>query len=325
MPESKTPSKRYWEPSKARSSGCRTRSSSATSSRASCRRRTGTRRLRSITCSAARSNTGCADTRCALKAGEFCLFWGGLPHQVVDTSNDAVLRRHPSAAGAFLPAAGCRATRAQADARRDARHRPARTAPIRPTARAGSRYLRSSDRAQVDHAISELLLRIERIRFEPFYLVEPDGHARRSAAAAPTSTPSRNIAAICDYIAGNFRHDIDCADIATSVDIHPKYAMSLFKKIDRRDVERIRQPAAAELRAGAADAGRRRTSSRVASESGFGSLSNFNKCFRKIAGMSPTDFRRDLRVRPNSRALSCAPSSTDARHAVLNSQPLLPA
>lgn len=35
---------------------------------------------------------------------------------------------------------------------------------------------------------------------------------------------------------------------------------------------------------------------RVAMESGFGSLSAFNKSFRKIAGMSPSDFRRDAFV-----------------------------
>ena len=37
---------------------------------------------------------------------------------------------------------------------------------------------------------------------------------------------------------------------------------------------------------------------RVAMESGFGSLSAFNKSFRKIAGMSPSDFRRDARDMP---------------------------
>ena len=30
----------------------------------------------------------------------------------------------------------------------------------------------------------------------------------------------------------------------------------------------------------------------VAMDSGFGSLSAFNKSFRKLAGMSPSDFRR---------------------------------
>jgi transcriptional regulator GlxA family with amidase domain len=33
----------------------------------------------------------------------------------------------------------------------------------------------------------------------------------------------------------------------------------------------------------------------VAMESGFGSLSAFNKSFRRIAGKSPSDFRRDYR------------------------------
>ena len=32
--------------------------------------------------------------------------------------------------------------------------------------------------------------------------------------------------------------------------------------------------------------------------SGFGSLSAFNKSFRKIAGMSPSDFRSQARLRP---------------------------
>jgi len=34
----------------------------------------------------------------------------------------------------------------------------------------------------------------------------------------------------------------------------------------------------------------------VAMDSGFGSISAFNKSFRHIAGMSPSDFRRDMRV-----------------------------
>jgi AraC-like DNA-binding protein len=33
----------------------------------------------------------------------------------------------------------------------------------------------------------------------------------------------------------------------------------------------------------------------VAMESGFGSVSAFNKAFRQVAGMSPSDFRRDMR------------------------------
>ncbi len=36
----------------------------------------------------------------------------------------------------------------------------------------------------------------------------------------------------------------------------------------------------------------------IAMDSGFGSLSAFNASFRKLAGMSPSDFRRAARERP---------------------------
>jgi transcriptional regulator GlxA family with amidase domain len=39
----------------------------------------------------------------------------------------------------------------------------------------------------------------------------------------------------------------------------------------------------------------------VAMDSGFGSLSAFNAAFRKIAGKSPKDFRRESRARPATR------------------------
>lgn len=37
----------------------------------------------------------------------------------------------------------------------------------------------------------------------------------------------------------------------------------------------------------------------VAMDSGFGSLSAFNKCFRKKAGMTPSEFRRERRPIPH--------------------------
>ena len=231
-----------------------------------------------------------------LKAGDFCLFWGGLPHQVIDTSND------PFFLALHLPLVHFFRLRLPADLV----HKLTHGATLITSAEDGTdsanctrwiEYLRSSDRSQVDHAINEILLRIERIRFEPFYLVEPNGIPERGRSGSDQH-PLANIAAICDYIAGNFRQDIDCADIATSVDIHPKYAMSLFKKSTGVTLNEYVNL----LRLSYAQALLMKEDSSiltVAAESGFGSLSNFNKCFRRIAGMSPTDFRRDVRVRPN--------------------------
>ena len=54
--------------------------------------------------------------------------------------------------------------------------------------------------------------------------------ARPARSRRRTSTSFQNIGRICEYVAENFREDIDSTDIALSADIHPKYAMSVFKK-----------------------------------------------------------------------------------------------
>ena len=141
----------------------------------------------------------------------------------------------------------------------------------------------------------ELLLRIDRMQFEPYRLVEPADLA--AGETAPLDMQGfHNIGSICAYISENFREDIDAVDIASSADIHPKYAMSVFKKSTGMTLNeyvnllRLSYAQAMLLR----DRG---NVLQVAMESGFGSLSAFNKSFRKISGMSPTDFRRESRVR----------------------------
>ena len=99
---------------------------------------------------------------------------------------------------------------------------------------------------------------------------------------------------MCDFIAGNFLQDIDSIDIATSAGLHPKYAMSVFKKSTGMTLNNY----VSLLRLSYAQAmllQDRANVLQVAMDSGFGSLSAFNKSFRNIAGMSPSDFRRDLR------------------------------
>ena len=56
------------------------------------------RRSRSITSCAARVHYRMNDHEISPSAGEMCLFWGGLPHQMDDTH-----RRRRSIAGAHLP------------------------------------------------------------------------------------------------------------------------------------------------------------------------------------------------------------------------------
>jgi AraC-like DNA-binding protein len=233
------------------------------------------------------------DHEISLSAGDMCLFWGGLPHQMDYSSDDAVY------AGAHLPLVHFFRLHLPADLR----HRLMTGA----TLVAGSTdpsdvhnferwnaYARSGDPAKVEHAVNELLLRLERVRFEPYLLV-PDRSSCADSANPFDQQSSRNVGHMCDFIAENFLYDIDCVDIAAAADIHPKYAMSVFRKSTGMTLNEY----VSLLRLSYAQAMLMNQDAnvlRVAMESGFGSLSAFNKSFRKIAGMSPSDFRRDAFV-----------------------------
>jgi AraC-like DNA-binding protein len=234
----------------------------------------------------------------ALEAGDVCLFWGGLPHQVVDTSADAYFvaihlplvhffRLRLDSAMSHKLMLGATLLSGRPDGTDHA------------SFERWADYIRSDDPARREHAVDELLLRIERLRFEPHQLIEPAG--LEDGPAEPIDMQSfHNIGQICAFITANFREDIDSVDIASSAAIHPKYAMSVFKKSTGMTLNeyvnllRLSYAQALLLRGDG-------NVLRVAMESGFGSLSAFNKSFRKIAGKSPSDYRRDSRGRNQMR------------------------
>ena len=229
------------------------------------------------------------DHEISLEAGDMCLFWGGLPHQMDYSSDDAVY------AGAHLPLVHFFRLHLPVDLR----HRLMTGATLVSEATDPSdvhnferwnSYARSDDPAKVEHAVNELLLRLERVRFEPYRLV-PDTSAYADAASPFDQQSSRNVGHMCDFIAENFLYEIDCVDIAAAADIHPKYAMSVFKRstgMTLNEYVNLLRLSYAQALLMNQDA----NVLRVAMDSGFGSLSAFNKSFRKLAGMSPSDFRR---------------------------------
>jgi AraC-like DNA-binding protein len=236
----------------------------------------------------------------ALKANDLCMFWGGLPHQVIDTSEDAFF------VAIHLPLVHFFRLRLPADMSEKLMRGATLVTSTPDGTDAGnfnrwSRYMQPGDEKRADHAINELLLRIERVQFEPCYLVEPGG-ANKGALEGLDQQSFSNVSSICDFIAGNFRHDICSADIASSADIHPKYAMSVFKKstgMTLNEYVNLLRLSYAQALLMQEDA----NVLEVAMESGFGSLSAFNNSFRKIAGMAPSDFRRDARERPGATSL----------------------
>jgi AraC-like DNA-binding protein len=231
------------------------------------------------------------DHEISLSAGEMCLFWGGLPHQMDDLSDDAIY------AGAHLPLVHFFRLHLPTDIR----HRLMTGATLVTGATDQSdnhnferwnRYARSGDQAKAEHAVNELLLRLERVRFEPYRLV-PETAPGQETGSPFDQQSSRNVGRMCDFIAENFLYEIDCVNIAAAADIHPKYAMSLFKKstgMTLNEYVNLLRLSYAQALLMHQDA----NVLRVAMDSGFGSLSAFNKSFRKLAGMSPSDFRRGV-------------------------------
>lgn len=228
-----------------------------------------------------------------LEEGAIAVFWGGHPHQVVDTSSD------PEYIAFHLPLVHFFRLRLPY-AIQDRIIHGATLLSLVPDAGdvhsfcRWSAYMSSGVEAKVEHAIDELLLRIERIPFASFGVIDPSGEhvlpVRRE-----TPAPFGRVRHICDFIADNFRHDIDVTDIAHSADLHPKYAMNLFRQSTGMTLSEyinlLRLSYAQALLISDDEA----NVLSVAMESGFGSLSAFNKSFRRIAGKSPSDFRRDYR------------------------------
>ena len=243
--------------------------------------------------------------RVRLQAGDLCLFWGGLPHQVVDTSDDAMFL------AVHLPLVHFFRLRLPPEITQKLMHGATLgTTEIDPTDlqnfRRWSDYMRSDDAGRREHAVDELLLRIDRMQFEPHRLIEPQDAPRQPVAALDLQC-FHNIGSICAFITENFREDIDSVAIAGSADIHPKYAMSVFKKSTGMTLNEYLNL----LRLSYAQALLMHDEGnvlRVAMESGFGSLSTFNKSFRKIAGQSPSDFRRHSRLRSLTRRSTPAAS-----------------
>ncbi|PYE83655.1 helix-turn-helix domain-containing protein [Pseudoroseicyclus aestuarii] len=226
-----------------------------------------------------------------LGPGALALFWGGLPHRVVDTAEDTYYH------AIHLPLVWFFRLRFAAPLQRQLMQ-GATLCTAAPAPEDDPLFTRlgawlSGDRPELTgHAIEELLLRLERIAYQPHSLhqARPEAEAAHQAETASFDSVRR----ICDYIAENFREDIHSQDIALSADIHPKYAMSVFRKStgmtlnDYVSLLRVSYAQALLMEDG-------HSVLEVAMDSGFGSVSAFNKCFRKLAGTTPSDYKRALR------------------------------
>ncbi len=223
-----------------------------------------------------------------IRAGELALFWGGLPHRLSDCEPGTQLE------AIHLPLTMFFRLRIPDDMREALMHGAVlisteKNAEDRHAFSRWCTYLRSKDPARMQHAAEELLLRIERIAFGDYEMSEIATQGS-SAPATPESKSNDKIRQILDYLTANFRDEIDAASIADCANIHPKYAMSVFKRSTGITLNEYLQL----LRLSYSQALLMRKDGnilQIATESGFGSLSNFNRTFRRHTGLSPSEFR----------------------------------
>ncbi len=133
-------------------------------------------------------------------------------------------------------------------------------------------------------------------------LLEIEAHIRRLAIALSSMHPSEELAIsmpvqelsrveqMASYIADHYTEQIHVEDIARVVNFHPNYAMSLFRKhfglsiVDYLTQYRL---SSAQHLLITTDA----TTSAIAFEAGFGSVSRFYTAFKRAYGQSPGDYR----------------------------------
>ena len=113
----------------------------------------------------------------------------------------------------------------------------------------------------------------------------------KAAPRPPEHKARRQVEAMASVLAENYRHDISTADIGRAINLHPNYAMTLFRRECGMSIWqyliRLRL-AQAQLMLLTTD----KTVLAIALESGFGSLARFYAAFTRECEISPGEFRK---------------------------------
>jgi AraC-like DNA-binding protein len=118
-------------------------------------------------------------------------------------------------------------------------------------------------------------------------------HVSADPAPGQPQTTLEKAEAMACFVARNYTSRIQVKDIAGSVELHPDYAATLFRKTFGTTLNALI------TRHRIAHAQRQLVTSderivNIAQDSGFDSLSRFNRAFKQLAGVTPRDYRKSL-------------------------------
>jgi len=229
--------------------------------------------------------------RLTVSQGQLALFWGMIPHQVVDIAEPTrfVCLYIPMSVFLGLPSLS---------RFRDAVFRGAmiEAMEIRPFDREiflrWREELMSGDASLEQIVRDEVTARVRRLDREGWR----DLRAVGSAIALPDRHEAERrlpIEKMARFISEHALEAISAVDVARSAGLHPNYAMTLFKRVIGQTIAqaivRQRLDTAQSLLIGTD-----MPVTTIAFESGFGSLSRFYEAFGRRFGMRPNAYRRML-------------------------------
>ncbi|PYB74102.1 helix-turn-helix domain-containing protein [Rhizobium wuzhouense] len=224
--------------------------------------------------------------------GRLCLFWGMIPHQVIDRREETTFICLYIPMSVFLGLANL-------ERFRDAVFRGAmiEALELRPYDRdifmRWRDELLSGDKGLAEIVRNELTARVLRIERDGWRDLREEGSAIASFNASE-SERFDHIERMLRYVAEHALEDISAEDVGRSVNLHPNYAMSIFK----RAVGHTINQAIVRHRLDTAQSLLISTDlsiTDVSFESGFGSVSRFYEAFSSRFMEKPTAFRRRMR------------------------------
>lgn len=229
-----------------------------------------------------------------LAAGELGLFWGTVPHRVIaiDDPTSFVCLYLPIETFFALPTSpGFK----QAIMRGRLLRATCVEGPDASLFLRWHRDITSGDPRRAELVRDELASRLRRVDVEGWVDLSAHGGREPSAPRARQMAKAQRMAR---YVAENLGTPLRVAEIAAAVALHPNYAMSLFKEtlgitVGQYITRQRLSHAQAMLLSTDHDV------TRIAFDSGFGSLSRFYEAFKERFGCPPLDYRRQHRAAPS--------------------------
>lgn len=219
-----------------------------------------------------------------IAAGSVAVFWAAFPHQLVESKADHVHWLHVPFDW-FL----------NWGLREPLVTRLLSGAPMI----AGPSHAEATDSAKFTQWAADLAAGDDELRH--IAMLEIEARVRRLAVAtlgdpvlryAGDDPALRQVVDMVRFIAVNFREPITVTEIAAAANVHPTYAMTQFRRVVRATIgEYLKQHRLAEARRLLVTTDL--PVDRVATASGFGSVSRFYRVFTETCGTPPARFRRD--------------------------------